>query len=242
MTRRNLIAGVIAVLVALGCVRLGIWQLDRLSQRRDLNGRVYANLAAAPVRAADLPTDTAQLRFRRLIVTGVFDFDNQIALAGRSWRGAPGVHVVTPLRVTGSDRAVLVNRGWVYAPDAVSAELTRWYEPETATVLGYAESIPEGSADDPRSSANYQAWRQLDFTRLSSMLPYPIERYSVVLLSTPGGPARANAPVRLTVPPLSEGPHKGYAFQWFSFALIAVTGVFFLIRQDVKTRTTAQGA
>jgi cytochrome oxidase assembly protein ShyY1 len=33
-----------------------------------------------------------------------------------------------------------------------------------------------------------------------------------------------STPVRLDVPPLDEGPHMSYAFQWFAFATIAVGG------------------
>jgi surfeit locus 1 family protein len=41
---------------------------------------------------------------------------------------------------------------------------------------------------------------------------------------TQAEPGRSRYPVRLDPPPLDEGPHLGYALQWFSFAIIGVTG------------------
>ena len=36
---------------------------------------------------------------------------------------------------------------------------------------------------------------------------------------------------RLTLPPLDEGPHFSYAVQWFSFALVALVGAGFVVKQ-----------
>ena len=122
MTRRNILAALLAVVVAAVCVRLGIWQLQRLGERRARNAAVSARLAAPPVSLNQLPGDPTAARYRRVRLTGTLDFDHEIVLIGRSRQGAPGVHIVTPLRLDGSDRAVLVNRGWVYAPDAATVE------------------------------------------------------------------------------------------------------------------------
>lgn len=236
MTGRNLIAAAIAILVAAGCVRLGLWQLERLAQRRTLNSGVEKNMMAPPVPIAQLPRDTALTPYRRVLLTGVFDFDHEIALTGKSRQGSPGVHILTPFRIAGSDRGVLVNRGWVYAPDAASIELSRWFEPESTTVLGYVEPSPRPGSDDPRAASNPRAWRRLDFARLAGILPYPIEPFSVVALDAGETAVARTAPQRLPLPLISEGPHKGYAFQWFSFAVIAIVGVSALIWQDVRER------
>ena len=49
-------------------------------------------------------------------------------MTGRTRSGSPGVHILTPLRIPESDTALLVNRGWVYSPDARTVDLTRWRE------------------------------------------------------------------------------------------------------------------
>jgi cytochrome oxidase assembly protein ShyY1 len=46
----------------------------------------------------------------------------------------------------------------------------------------------------------------------------------VVALATDSASRRADQIARLEPPPLDEGPHLGYAFQWFAFATIALAG------------------
>src|SRR5699024_6312310 len=109
------VLGTVGVLVvALVCVRLGAWQLDRLQQRRAVNARVAERLQQPPLPSAATLTDTAAAHFRHVRLAGRFDDARSIILPGRSLRGAPGVHLLTPLLLS-ADTAVLVNRGWVPA-------------------------------------------------------------------------------------------------------------------------------
>jgi len=43
----------------------------------------------------------------------------------------------------------------------------------------------------------------------------------------------------IATPPLDEGPHLSYAWQWISFAVIAVAGLFVFIRNDIRDRRKA---
>lgn len=227
MSTRTLIAAAIALGMAALFARLGVWQLDRLAERRALNAELASRLSDPPVSPAELPADTALVWYRRVRVTGTFDYDHQIILTGRSRRGAPGVYIVTPLRPDGGGSAVLVYRGWVYSPDASTVDLALWHEPEHATVEGYAGVIPRNLGRDPRSERNPMAWRELDGTRLASVLPYPVEPFYVVELAQ--GEPPPGAPTRLELPSMDEGPHKSYAVQWFTFAAIALYGVGYLL-------------
>lgn len=232
MTRRNLIAILLALVVASACFRLGMWQLDRLAQRRERNALVTERMRQAPVAPEQLPGDST-VRFRAVRASGTFDYGNELVLTGRTRQGSPGVHVITPLRRRGSERAVLVNRGWIYSPDASSADLTQWREDSTATVEGFA--LPLESGDGPlRAADRPRSWRRLDPDTLAAALPYPVEPF--VLVALPVAEAGDDTPVRLERPILDEGPHRGYAFQWFAFGAIALGGVAALISQDVKRR------
>jgi surfeit locus 1 family protein len=233
MSRRNIIAAIIAIAAAALFVRLGVWQLHRLAERRALNAPLAAHLSAPPVTLDQLPADTAAAHYRRVRVSGTFDFAREILLTARSYEGSPGVYLMTPLKIEGG-KAVLVNRGWVYSPDALSVDLSRWREPAEASVVGYVEEFSSRGRGVPRSTTNPRAWHRLDGTQLIKLFPYPIEPYYVVAL--PQGAQRADAPVRLSLPELSEGPHRSYAIQWFSFAAIALIGVSYLIWQDRRAR------
>jgi surfeit locus 1 family protein len=220
MPRRLVIFAALALAGAALFVRLGFWQLDRLHQRRRRNAVVMARIAVAPVDWSALPHDTTA-RYRRVRLVGAPDYDHEIVLVGRTREGSPGVNLVTPVRVAGSDTAVLVNRGWVYSPDATTIDQRRWREGDTLRVEGYVEAFTTGGPGD--LPAHQWLARRLGYRAVSARLPYPVAPVYVVAVAA-GRPTRADAVARLPLPTPDEGPHLGYALQWFSFAVIAVVG------------------
>ena len=112
------------ILVLLGtalCIRLGIWQLDRLEQRREFNAHVEAMWAADPVNLPqDLDLELNEMEYRSVCAAGQYDFGEQVALRNQYWRDQYGYHLLTPL-VMEDGTAVIVDRGWVcllYTSDA----------------------------------------------------------------------------------------------------------------------------
>jgi surfeit locus 1 family protein len=167
-----------------------------------------------------IPRDTAALRFRQVLVRGTPDFDHEILLTHRGRDGAPGVDILTPVRISGRDTAVIVNRGWVYSPDGMTIEPSRWRE-STTTFVGYVDVFEAGSRDSVRE----RKVRRASYAAVSRALPYPVAPFYVVALdeladSAPSG----QRVIRLGRPKLDAGPHLSYAFQWFGFATIALIG------------------
>jgi surfeit locus 1 family protein len=228
MRVRSIIAVVFAVNVAAVCIRLGLWQLDRHRQRQAINALVTERMERPPVQSlGELASDTGAARYRAVELSGTWDFENEFVLIHRASRGSPGVNLLTPLRIPGEESAVLVNRGWVYSPDGMSVDLERWREPSEATVRGYALPIPsygEGSAAQARSV------RRLDHAYLAERIPYPLAPIVVVDTATPA--TAEGVPGRLDGVALDDGPHLGYAMQWFSFAAIALIGVGIMVWRD----------
>jgi surfeit locus 1 family protein len=235
MNKRTISFLAFAAIVAAGCIRLGIWQLDRLKQRRAHNAEVATKLVAPPMTIEQVMTDTGALRFRRAMASGTFDFAHEIALSSRTHNGSPGVDLITPLRTHASDSAVLVNRGWVYAPDGMTVDFGKWHEPDTATVTGYLEELPTAGAGGVTTTMGGRIVRRLQRDSLAGRFPYPIARYMLVQLSPSSG-ADSATPVRLTIPALDEGPHQAYAVQWFAFAIIALVGAGFVARDSGRAK------
>lgn len=218
---RVIVFVVIAVALAALFARLGLWQLDRLAQRRALNAEVAAHFGADPVPVESLPRDSARLRYRRATLHGVFDYANEVVITQRIRGGSPGVNLLTPLRIAGRDTAYLVNRGWVYSPDGKRIDQPAWREPDTADVLAFA--LPASTSDSSAAGvAGPKLMRTLDFDEVQKGMPYPVARVQLVQLGDTS--PKGNVPPRLMPPPPSEGAHKSYAVQWFSFAAIAVFG------------------
>ena len=209
MTRARLIAlGTLALIIAAVCIRLGFWQLDRLAERRAENARVIAGLAGTPVAIEALSADSSQSRAQRVEVRGSYDFANEVALINRSRDGAPGVNILTPLRLPGRDTAIIVNRGWVYSPDGATVDLQRWREAADARGTAYISwlgtSTPEATASQPNpeiaaASANRDVTGDTATRRLvrlqrdaiAQLMPYPIAPYQLVLIEEANQPDSA---------------------------------------------------
>jgi len=243
VTRRGFAFVIFAILVATGCVRLGFWQLHRLADRRAANAKLARRLAMPSAPALEAMRDTASAEYRRATATGTFDWDHELSLAARTREGSPGANILTPLRVPGTDTAVLINRGWVYAADAMSVDFARWREPNAATVTGYLVKIPAIGRGMVSATSNPRVVRHLEYDSLAKRLPYPIAPFILVAtenrLSGSPSASRDSTPARLPTPLLDEGPHLGYAIQWFAFAVIGLVGAAVVARADRRGRLHA---
>lgn len=231
MSRRSIVFCAFAALAAILFVRLGLWQLARLHAKVQRNGTIAAQQSKPPVQFASLPTDTALARYRRASVSGVFDYDQELVLSNRTHQGSPGVELVTPLRIAGSDTAVLVDRGWVYSPDGATVDRARWRERDSVTLVGYVEQYaPEpGAAAPPRDA---RVVRRISRRETASRIRYPLAPYYLVQT----GDTASSHPVRREMPVLDEGPHLSYAIQWFAFAAMAIAGAGAVIWRDRRMR------
>jgi surfeit locus 1 family protein len=209
------------VLVATACSALGLWQLTRLAERRAAN---TASLAQREAPVVDLSAKDRPdvLVDRRIRAEGTFDAPRSFILRQRPLRGFPGVQVVTPLLLAGSDTAVLVNLGHVPAVDAVTINRSDLIIPSEASITGLAVAMARSEAlAQPLARRGDTTWRHIVLGPVSALLPYPIHSF-VVLRSA--ADSVASYPRPIPYPSLGDGPHLSYAIQWFSFATIALVG------------------
>jgi surfeit locus 1 family protein len=231
--RRDLAGLVVAILVAAACVRLGVWQLDRLHERRERNATLLAARTRPPLEVdKSLRADSA--RDRRLHARGMYDYGHERFWRARSYEGVPGVDLVTPLRLA-DGAAVFVDRGWAPSPDAYHVDQPAYREGDSADVLGLGMVAPRGRGD-------------VDPARLRDSLPYPVLPFLLQQLpsDSPTAPRSAAVLIRWPIPALSDGPHLSYAIQWFSFAVIITVGSLALARKraaeaDLERAGTGRG-
>jgi surfeit locus 1 family protein len=228
MSRRAIVFCALAVVAAAVFVRLGVWQLARLHEKLRRNAAIVAQQSDPPVQLGSLPRDTAGAHYRPAVASGRLDYEHEIVLGSRTHEGSPGVDLITPLRMPGTDTAVLVNRGWVYSPDGASVDLRRWHEGDTITISGYVETYGP-DAGSTHVARQPRLVRRISRSEVANRVPYPLAPYYLVQTSdSADGPH----PARRTIPALDEGPHRSYALQWFSFAAIALGGAALMVARE----------
>ena len=231
MSLRYTVLSGICVLLALGCFRLSKWQLDRRDQRLGRNAVIAERLAAPPTQLNAVPSDTAEGHYRRVTTSGVFDYEHEVALALRSRDGSPGVYILTPLH-TPDGSAVLVNRGWVYAPDGMSVDLARWREQDSVAVEGFLDTFVAARGPVTMTGRPHLVRRLVRDSLTPSVSARSLFQYVVVVTQ----PAPATAPARIAPPSLTQGSHLSYAIQWAAFGVIALVGLVLSLRRGVTER------
>jgi surfeit locus 1 family protein len=235
LVKRWWLPTILVILGMIGLARLGVWQLDRLQQKRDYNTMMAERWRQEPfdLNASALPADLEELALRRIEAQGEFDYSRQIVLKNQFLNQGPGIQLVTPF-VLEPGRAVLVARGWLPLEYSDPARWAEVQEPAGAPVLGLiqeSETI-EGAAppeDEQRE------WFRVDVAAIQQQMPYSLEPGFILMLPEEGRPASA-LPIRSEPPLLDEGNHLSYAIQWFTFALILGFGYIMLVRSQERKR------
>ncbi len=215
--------------------KLGLWQLDRLEQRRARNAVLAEQLAqpAQDVLALVASADPQSLANRAAHARGQFDYEQQVVIKSQVLDGQPGIYLVTPLILEGADRAILVNRGWLPAQQADPAQWAQFQEEPREVWQGYllpSQKMPDGSTS-PIPDTPQREWYRLDVEAIQSQMPYELLPVVLVLEAEPDRPWD-QLPRRLPRNvALDEGSHLSYALQWFAFALMLGIGYIAYVRK-----------
>ncbi len=223
------------VFVVATCVRLGIWQLDRLHGREDANAAIAAAEAMPPRPLTTLTATTADpssLRFQPTVAAGTYDPAHEVLLYGRSSaEGKTGDQVLTPLRLN-DGTAVIVDRGWI--PLDQDVPVTGDAAAPTGKVEVAGVLFPPDAISSPGATVTpVDRVTEVDLGQIGAALPYPILPI-YVLLQRQEPVQTGGLPQPPPLPPLTNGPHLSYAAQWFGFAAIALIGFVVLARRDRK--------
>ncbi len=231
---RWLLSHLLVVLLVVTMVALGFWQLRRLDEKRERNALIESRTEQPVVPVEDIldpagDTGVGDARFRKVTATGTYDDDATVLVRNRSQDGVAGAWLVTPLALADGTQ-VGVLRGFV----AIGAD-----NEAVPAAAPDGEVTVEGLVVDPGS---FDGTAPKD---LEGLLAEQDTLPGLVLAetSTPPEPDGASpdafdAGSIVVVPPpeLSEGPHLGYAVQWFIFSTIAIVGYPIVLRRVVIRR------
>ncbi len=238
--RRALVWAVALAAMAL-TASLGRWQLSRAAEKEALQAAIAERqrlpaLDGASLAQALSDDQARELLHRAITLRGQWLADRTVFLDNRPMARQTGFYVLTPLRLTGSDRVVLVQRGW-----APRHQVDRSLLPPVQTPTGAVQVSGRIAAHPPRVYQLGQeqggAIRQnldLDAWRAETGLPL-----APVLVVQTGD---ASDGVQRDWPEAASGveKHYGYAFQWFG--LCTLIGLLLLWFQVVRPLYRARRA
>jgi len=200
-------------------IYLGFWQLDRAEEKRETASISASREQRPPLILNDSNLDFQQVEYRKIIAEGIFHFQKQVLIENRKHLGKNGFHILTPLYVEGSDRYLLVNRGWIDGNAALTDPDYSTPEGRLVRISGQA-TIPLAPAlvlGDGTPPLTQHRWPYVTLDAYAAWSGLSL--YPFMLLQSPGEPFGfvRSWPGQKT----NDAMHLGYAVQWFAFALIA---------------------
>lgn len=213
------------IVVAIG-IALGDWQTRRAVEKETIAARLQARSMAPVIELGNAELAADDNEFRQVRVKGHFVQHWPVYLDNRPHQGQAGFYLLMPLKISGTDKTVLVARGWLprdianrtrippVATPGTEIEITGMIRRHAGRLfeLGTAMQLAPGAIVQNVTVAEFAAASKL------AMHPFLIEQTSKV----------ADGLVR-DWPRPSHGAdkHRGYAFQWYGLAATAF--LFFVV-------------
>ena len=224
-----------------GFIALGTWQLYRLSWKLDLIARVDQRIHALPTVApgpSDWPRITdKQDAYRHVIATGNYLSDRSVLVQAVTDLG-PGFWVMTPLRMT-SGATVIINRGFVLAPDHTAGQTVRHTtafcgdgastDHQPITVTGLLRISEPGGGFLRKNEPAAERWYSRDVEAIARQKKLgPVAPYFIDAEADPNQSRRqpsADCPIGGLTVIAFQNNHLVYAVTWYALALM-VAGAF----------------
>jgi len=205
-------------------VSLGWWQVGRAREKQAMIESFQRGTQSSVDIRGDVSVDELP-RYQHVRVEGHYEPAQQILIDNMpSQAGLPGFRVLTPFRRAGSERLLLVDRGWVPLGATRQDLPAVFVSPEFRAVSGRLDTLPApGVRVGNAGVAGDTSWpRVLNFPRqpdIEEALGAKVESRIVLL-----DPAAPNGYERVWRPAMQFGPerHLGYAIQWFAVAIVAL--------------------
>lgn len=212
---------------------LGAWQINRANEKQDFLNTQAQRVNDSVQLTSETADDATALRYKPTTVVGHYDSTKQFLLDNQINTGKAGYFVFTPFKLANSNKAILVNRGWIplIEPRATLPNVDFQSESEV-TLNGRLNTFPsiglklEG-ANQP-TNTNPAVVGIIDAKILATQLGYELFNLQLELApDAANGFKREWAAEKIMQPE----QHLAYALQWFGLAL-ALTVIF--VRFGIK--------
>lgn len=216
---------------------LGLWQLDRLDERKTFNSQVIERSEQDPLPLLDVLADIDagsltpdEAEWLPVTTSGSF-LPDQIVEFNQSQAGRAGENVLAALALD-DGTTVIVNRGFI--PLGFSVPGAPATEVFVTGLVRTSEVRDRGGLTDSRDGPIVEV-RRVDIPLIAQQLPGEVAPVYVQLVRSEPSVVVGD-PEPITRPRLDSGPHLSYAIQWFVFALSVAIGWVLAVRRSLATR------
>jgi cytochrome oxidase assembly protein ShyY1 len=240
----TIVSVLFVVTVALGLVKLGLWQLDRAEQKRQYLNRVTERIALPHHKIERLfgqVSDVDDLSQYPVVATGYLQHQYTFLLDNVTHMRRVGYQVIVPLLIDDvSGQLILVNLGWV--------ESTGFREQLPKLSQWRGKLALKGSLHQPKANpyafntVNNSDWPQvigqLELDKMAKLLRVKVVNATIfpaILRLEPS--SELGYQKKWLWVNMSVEKHLGYAMQWFALAvtLVGLSGLFYRkFRRDIN--------
>ncbi|MCT1354259.1 MULTISPECIES: SURF1 family protein [unclassified Gordonia (in: high G+C Gram-positive bacteria)] len=233
--------GLVVAAFAVACFTLlAPWQLGKNSdtERRNDLIRTATSIETAPLaEVAPSSTFVPSSEWRSVAVTGRYLTDRQALVRLRNVDQRPAVEVLTPFAVSGSDRVILVNRGFVRPVEGAVPDIPAPPVGEQ-TVDGRIRAAESVSTDrGTRVENGALTVATINPGLVSAATSTPMDDFYLQL-----SPDQPGSLGEIPLPQLDTGPYLSYGLQWLAFGVMAPLGVGYFLYSEIRARRRAAAA
>lgn len=209
----------VAALIALAfTLSASYWQFSRAESKAELRQQYLARQTMLPHVLNDSIPANDVVTYRTVRVTGEYVADKAILLDNKVHGGSPGYEIVVPLQIAGTDRYVLINRGWVALGRDRTIQPAINVPLETVTVTGTAIIPGRGALELSDHIIDGRVWQNLNLARFRERQQLDVLEFIVQEESDRDDGLRRDWPA----PGFGIETHQSYAVQWLLFATLIV--------------------
>lgn len=204
-------------------VALGYWQLGRAAEKQALQDRFAERSREPPLKLGAHEIRPQDVALRRVEARGTFEPAHMVYLDNRIYNGVPGYHVLVPLKISGSSRHVLVNRGWI-AANRDRSTVPPVQSPQGEVAVRGIATVPTGRyLELSPEVVDGSVWQNLALARYREATGLDVHPVLVLQDAAPGDGMVRDWPA----PDYGRNTHLAYAFQWFALAVAIL--VYYLV-------------
>ena len=184
---------------------LGTWQLYRLEWKKDLINEIKIGLSSTPIKYS-----ANQIKnYQRVILSGEYNFEDQIYLYSLNNKGQPGLDVITPFK-TLDQQNILINRGWIKKEFKDNPEINI----PSKEIIGLLKKKNKKNIFTPDNDVKKNVWFWINLDEIQSLTGKTFNNFIVILEND-----KINRPKPKKISIDLPNNHLKYAITWYSISI-----------------------